>query len=64
MTFSQFLTDIRMNKARELLEDTDMQIEEIGNSIGFQDYHYFISVFKKHSNLTPSQYRRENKNSI
>jgi two-component system, response regulator YesN len=64
MTFSQFLTDIRIKKAQELLINTEMQLEEIGNSIGFQDYHYFISVFKKNSSLTPSQYRKENRNSI
>jgi two-component system response regulator YesN len=59
MTFSQFLAETRMKKARELLSETGIPVEEIGSSVGFRDYHYFIAVFKKYTKLTPSQYRKE-----
>ncbi|NLP35698.1 MAG: response regulator [Clostridiales bacterium] len=56
-TFIKYLTDLRMDKAKELLKCTDMRTSEIGYCVGYKDPHYFSYLFKKTQNCTPSQYR-------
>lgn len=58
-TFVKYLTDIRLNKAKELLRDTELQLNEISESCGFRDYFYFIKQFKKYANETPTSYRKK-----
>ncbi len=57
MTFIEYLTDIRMEKAKEYLRCTGKKITEIGFSVGYLDSHYFSYIFKKTQNCTPSEYR-------
>ena len=52
-TFSQYLQQIRIDKALILLQDPDLKIIEIANSVGFQDEKYFFKVFKKITGQTP-----------
>lgn len=59
-TFSDYLNRIRIDKSRELLEDYDLTIDEVAQRSGYNDYFYFIKVFKKYNGKTPSQYRKEN----
>lgn len=56
-TFIQYLTDLRMSKAKELLKCTDMKTAEIAYAVGYKDPHYFSYIFKKTQNSTPKQYR-------
>ena len=58
-TFIEFLTRVRMDKAKELLTATDMKASEIGYTIGYRDPHYFSYIFKKTQNITPRQYREK-----
>ncbi len=60
-TFIQYLTELRLNKAKELLKCTNKRISEIGYSVGYKDSHYFSYIFKKTLNRTPSQYRNNRK---
>jgi len=57
LTFSEYLTRIRMTKAKELLKCTDMRASEIGYKVGYKDPHYFSFMFKKTQNRTPKDYR-------
>lgn len=57
-TVLQLLTEKRLKKAKNLLKSTDMNINEIAYTVGIQDYNYFTKLFKKHEELTPSQYRK------
>ena len=57
MTFIEYLTDIRMEKAKDYLRCSGRKITEIGFLVGYQDSHYFSFIFKKTQNCTPSQYR-------
>lgn len=57
-TFMEFLTEVRVNKAKMLLTDTELDIEEITGRIGYSDMKHFSKTFKKHTNLSPSEYRR------
>ena len=60
-TFINYLTELRLNKAKELLKCTNKRISEIGYSVGYKDPHYFSFLFKKTQNCTPSQYRNNKK---
>ena len=60
VTFIKFLTDYRMNKARELLKCTNMRSSEIAEEVGYHDPHYFSYSFKKMFGMTPTQYRGSN----
>ena len=57
-TFTEYLTDLRMNKAKELLRCTAMRSSEIAGEVGYKDAHYFSYLFKKTQGMTPSEYRK------
>lgn len=56
VNFIDYLTSIRLNKAKELLINTDMKINEIAETIGYKNS-YFNRLFKRHEGYTPGQYR-------
>ena len=58
-TFIEVLTRVRMEKAKELLENTTMKNYEIVEKVGFSDPHYFGISFKKITGKTPTEYARE-----
>lgn len=49
---------LRISRARELLEDTDLSIAEVGRRIGYDEAKYFIHVFKQQTGQTPLKYRK------
>ena len=55
--FIKYLTDYRMNMAKELLSRTSKKSNEIGIMVGYKDPHYFSYLFKKTQGVTPTQYR-------
>lgn len=57
-TPAAYLTDLRLNNAKLLLRITDLSIEEISESSGFEDPGYFSQVFKKHVGTTPLKFRK------
>lgn len=58
-TFTEVLIRTRMEKAKELLENTTMKNYEIAEKVGFSDPHYFGISFKKITGITPTEYARE-----
>ncbi len=56
--FSEHLTEIRIQKAQELLRTTNDRIETIAASVGYPDYYYFTKVYKKTTGISPAAYRR------
>ncbi|MDD4113504.1 MAG: helix-turn-helix transcriptional regulator, partial [Herbinix sp.] len=62
MTFIEYLTNIRMEKAKDYLRCSANKITEIGSLVGYLDSHYFSYIFKKTQNCTPSEYRLQGKN--
>ncbi|MBO4337827.1 MAG: exodeoxyribonuclease V subunit gamma, partial [Lachnospiraceae bacterium] len=56
-TFIKYLTDYRMNKAKELLRCTSKRGADISYEVGYKDPHYFSFLFKKTQGMTPTQYR-------
>ena len=57
VSFKEYLNKIRIEEAQRLLLNTDYPIMHIAISCGFSDQSYFTKVFKKHTGLTPKQYR-------
>ncbi|MFC5531468.1 response regulator transcription factor [Cohnella yongneupensis] len=58
-TLIEFITTTRVEKARELLKNTDHMISEIATMVGFENPHYFSSVFKKYVGVRPNDFRAE-----
>lgn len=55
--FTKYLSDFRLKKAKILLRETELNINEIANMTGFATANYFVRVFKKQENCTPKEYR-------
>lgn len=60
-TFVEYLTGIRMEKAKELLMCSGKKTSEIGYEVGYKDSHYFSYIFKKTQKCTPKEYRTRGK---
>lgn len=56
-TFINYLTELRMKKARDLIACTNMKNYEIAEAVGYSDPYYFSYCFKKHFNMSPSEFR-------
>jgi len=57
MTFMNYLLNVRMNAAKELLRIPDMKTNEIARKIGYSDANYFSYCFKKKFGISPTEYR-------
>lgn len=60
-TFIEALTKTRIEKAKNLIENTKMKSYEIAESVGFSDPHYFSITFKKITGKTPTEYAKGNR---
>ena len=60
ITFTEYLTNLRMAKAKELLRATQLRSSEISASVGYSDRHYFCYLFKKNTGMTPGEFREKN----
>lgn len=58
-TINQFITETRIEKAKELLKDRRIRLYEISGSVGFSDANYFAKTFKKAEGLNPSEFREK-----
>ena len=60
-TFISYLGELRLEKAKELLVTTDMNVKEIAFAAGFRDAAYFTSLFRRAAEMTPTEYRTRHK---
>lgn len=60
-TFVEYLTQVRMNHAKELLMCSGLRSSEIGYQVGYKDAHYFSYLFKKTQGCSPKEYRNRKK---
>lgn len=58
--FSDYLIDIRMSKAIDLMKKTSLKAYEIGEKVGYTNSQYFYVVFKKYTGKTPSEFKEQN----
>jgi two-component system response regulator YesN len=59
MTFLEYLTDMRIVKAKEMLGDVRFKIYQISYQVGYKDPVHFTKLFKKQSGLTPKEFRKQ-----
>jgi len=57
VSFNDYLNDLRIEKAKQLLADTSDRIFEIAKEVGYKEYKYFVQVFRKKTGMTPTDYR-------
>lgn len=60
-TFVNYLNTVRLDKAKQLLLNTDKKMYQIAKSVGYDNVKYFFRVFKKFFHVTPEQFRNINK---
>lgn len=58
MTFKEYLNQVRMEAAKELLKQPDLKLWQISEMIGIRDATYFTSVFRKHASMSPREWRQ------
>lgn len=58
LSFSEYLTQKRIQKSKELLADYSLSIDTVAEKSGYNDYFYFTKVFKKNVGISPSKYRK------
>lgn len=63
-SFREYLTLLRVNKARELLRDETLNITRISSSSGFSEHKHLDAAFKKYFATTPTQYRKQYMNQL
>lgn len=56
-TFSQYLIQVRISKAKELMKISHLKLNEIARMVGFNDYAHFSKTFKKVTGITPEKYQ-------
>lgn len=62
VNFSEYLNEVRLKKAEELLTNSTLKIGEISEQIGYKDARYFSSLFKKRTGMSPNEYRNNKGN--
>ncbi len=58
-TLSNYLTEYRIERAKELLEKDEVNLKYLYSIVGFNDYNYFFVVFKKYVGCTPNEYKKK-----
>ena len=59
ISLKQYITDFRIDKAKELLSRADVRISDVATEVGFDNFSYFSTVFKKTTGLTPNEYHAQ-----
>ncbi|HAX50535.1 MAG TPA: DNA-binding response regulator, partial [Lachnospiraceae bacterium] len=57
-TFMEYLLEIRLNKAKELLKETNLSVAAICERVGYTDLKHFQKIFKREMEVSPNQYRK------
>lgn len=61
MTFSHYIRNYRMNKAKELLIGTQLKLYEVADKVGYSDAKYFSRMFREYTGQLPAEYRKTHK---
>ncbi len=56
-SFNEYISEIRIDKAKRLLKETNLSVESISDEIGYSNSKYFFKIFKKMTHLSPNEYR-------
>ncbi|UJF34920.1 response regulator [Paenibacillus hexagrammi] len=56
-TIKQYVTEYRMEKAKDILKTNRYKVSDVASRVGFKDGEYFAKIFRKHTGMTPSEFR-------
>lgn len=56
-TYTSYLTNLRINKAKDLLQNTNLSLSDISDCVGYNDYFYFLKIFKKQVGVSPGKFK-------
>ncbi|PAK55994.1 response regulator [Paenibacillus sp. 7541] len=59
VSFVEYVTRLRMEQAKRLLEDEHVRVYEVSQAVGYQDSRYFSQIFRKYTGETPSEYHKK-----
>jgi two-component system response regulator YesN len=59
MNITDYITQVRIDRAKGLLHGTHLKTYEIAGLVGYQDDKYFTRIFKKRVGMTPTEYRAQ-----
>jgi len=59
VTYQEFITSRRVEKAKELLRERNRTVTDIAYTVGYDDMNNLVRNFKKHTGLTPTEYRND-----
>ena len=59
MSIKEFIMDVRLKRSAQLLKESDLTISEIAIQTGFNNPKYFSICFKKHFELTPTEFKKK-----
>ena len=62
MGCNEYITKIRMEKAIQYIKESNLTFTEISEKVGYNTASYFSSAFKQYTGMTPTQYRKSQKN--
>lgn len=57
VTIGQYLVDVRIEKAKRLMKEPKLKFYQVASMVGYEDANYFAKIFKKKTNMTPSEYK-------
>ena len=60
MTITEYINQLRIKKAVELLDNSNMFVYEVAENVGIDDSAYFSELFKKYIGVSPKNYKKEN----
>lgn len=61
MKYQDYVIQLRVNRAKKLLTDTDLKLYEICTEIGYSDMNHFNHIFARVTGVKPSEYRKDTK---
>jgi YesN/AraC family two-component response regulator len=64
MTFNDYINAIRLQKAKQLLSETNLSVNKISDEVGYSNPKYFFKIFKTYSGFTPLEYRFKNNTEV
>jgi predicted TIM-barrel enzyme/AraC-like DNA-binding protein len=63
-TFPEYLANLRINKACEIIQHEPIHFFQVAELVGYEDYYHFSKIFKKITGYSPSEYRAAMKNTL
>lgn len=58
-TLGETITEVRIKKSKEILQDKSLKLYHVADMVGYEDANYFAKIFKKRVGITPSEYREQ-----